>query len=82
VLVDSAGLLVAAVLTAADVPDRAGFLTLLPKATRVAPTNTHVWVDNGYTGSTVANAPATAAVHVDVVSSPKPGHGFIIHPPH
>jgi transposase len=56
-LVDSAGLLIAAVLTAADVQDRAAFLTLLRKAKRVAPTITHVWVDNGYTGSTVANAP-------------------------
>jgi transposase len=79
VLVDFAGLLVAAVLTAADVQDRAAALRLLGKAKRVAPTITHVWMDNGYTAPTGANA-AKAGVHVDVVSGPKPGHGFIVDP--
>jgi transposase len=78
VLVDSAGVLVAAVVTTADAQDRAAFRRLLRTAKRVAPTITHVWVDNGYTGSTVADAAAKARVHVDVVCGPKPGHGFIV----
>lgn len=38
------------------------------------------WVDKGYTGSTVAHAAAKAELSVDVVSEPKPGHGFIVQP--
>jgi transposase len=33
-------------------------------------------VDNGYTGSTVANA----AITLDIVSGPKPGSGFLAQP--
>ncbi|WP_414731584.1 transposase [Williamsia sp.] len=50
-LVDSAGLLVAAVVTPADVQDRAAFPTLLRKAKRVVPTISHVWVDKGLASS-------------------------------
>ncbi|MBS4729841.1 transposase [Mycobacterium sp. SM1] len=81
VLVDTTAVLVAAVVTAADVTDRAAFPTLLGKAKRVAPTISHVWVDNGYTGQAVTTAAAKAGVTVDVVSGPKPGHGFIVQPP-
>jgi transposase len=56
------------------------FPKLLAQAKRIAPTTTHVWVDKGYTGSTVADAAAKAAVTVDVVSGPKPGRGFIVQP--
>jgi transposase len=37
-------------------------------------------VDNGYTGSTVADTAAKAGVTIDVVSGPKPGHGFVVQP--
>jgi transposase len=80
VLVDSAGILVTAVVTEANVHDRAEFPKLLRKAKRDAPTNTHVWVDKGYTGSAVAAAAAKAGVSVEIVSGPKPGHGFIVQP--
>ena len=80
VLVDSGGVLVAAVVTAANVSDRAAFPTLLHKAKRIAPTISHVWVDKGYTGQTVTSAAARAGVTVDVVSGPKPGRGFIVQP--
>jgi transposase len=80
VLVDSAGVLVAAIVTAADVTDRAAFPTLLPKARRVAPTVSHLWVDKGYTGQVVATAAARAGVTVEVISGPKPGRGFIVQP--
>jgi transposase len=80
VLADSSGILVAAVVTPANVQDRAAFQILLRRAKRVAPTINHVWVDNGYTDSIVAQAAIKAAVSVDVVSRPKPGHGFIVQP--
>ena len=38
-------------------------------------------MDKGYTGSTVADAAAKAAVTVEIVSGPNPGHGFIVQPP-
>ena len=37
-------------------------------------------MDQGYTGSNVADAAAKAGVRVDVVSGPKPGRGFIVQP--
>jgi transposase len=80
VLLDSSGILLAAVLTPANMQDRAAFQILLRRAKRVAPTINHVWMDNGYTGSIVAQAAIKAAVSVDVVSGPKPGHGFIVQP--
>ena len=72
VLVDTAGVLVAAVVTPADVQDRAAFATLLRKAKRIAPTISHVWLDKGYTGQAVTTAATEAGVTVDVVSGPKP----------
>lgn len=53
---------------------------LLRKAKRVAPSITHVWLDKGYTGSTVADAATKAGVSVHIVSGPKPGTGFIVQP--
>lgn len=56
------------------------FPKLLRKAKRIAPTITHIWLDKGYTGQTVADAAARASVSVEVVSRPKPDHGFIVQP--
>lgn len=77
--VDSAAVVVTTVVTAADVQHRAAFLKLLRKAKQIAPTISHVWVD-GYTGQAVTTAAAKAGVTVDMVSDPKPGHGFIVQP--
>ena len=73
-------MLVAAIVSAADVQDRAAFPELLRKAKRIAPTISHVWLDKGYTGQVVTTVAAAAGVTVDVVSGPKPGHGFIVQP--
>jgi transposase len=62
------------------VQDRAVFPTLLRTAKRIAPTISHVWVDKNYTGQVVTTAAAKAGATVDVVSGPKPGHGFIVQP--
>jgi putative transposase len=80
VLLDSAGILVAALVTPADVQDRAAFPKLRRKAKRTAPTISQVWVDKSYTGQTVNAAANKASVTVDVVSGPKPGHRFIVQP--
>jgi transposase len=80
ILVDTTGVLVAAVVTPADVQHRAAFPTPLRQAKRIAPTTTHVWAYKGYTGSAVADAAAKAGVTVDIVSGPKPGRGFIVQP--
>jgi transposase len=80
ILVDSGGILVAAVVTAADVGDRAAFPALLHQAKRAAPTIAHLWLDKGYTGEKVRAAATKAGVTVDVVSGPKSGHGFIVQP--
>ena len=80
VLVDSAAILVAAAVTAANVQDRSALPRLRRQAKPVAPSNAHAWVHNGYTGSTVADAPAKTAVTIDVVSGPKPARGFIVAP--
>ncbi len=37
-------------------------------------------MDKRYTAQTVTSAAAKASVTVDVVSGPKPGHGFIVQP--
>jgi transposase len=63
-----------------DERDRAAFAQLLRRAKRAAPTITHIWVDNGHTGSPVGDAAAKAAVTLEVVSGPKPDRGFIVQP--
>lgn len=80
ILVDTAGILVAAVATAADAQDRAAFPALLRKVKRVAPTIAHIWLDKGYTGHTVAEAAARVGVSVEVVSGPQPAGEFRIQP--
>ena len=80
ILVDTAGILIAATVTPANVQDRAAFPAPLRQAKRVAPTIAHVWLDKGYTGTTVAEAATKAGVSVDIVSGPKPASGFRVQP--
>ena len=80
VLVDTSGILVAAIVTPANVPDRAAFPTLLREARRVAPTIRHIGLDKGYTGHVVAGAASRAGVSIDIVSGPKPTAGLQVQP--
>lgn len=80
ILVDTTGTLVCAVVTPADVQDRAAFPTLLRQAKRIASTIAHVWCDKGYTGTTVAEAAQRAGVSVEIVSGPKPTSRFRVQP--
>ena len=61
-------------------PDLAAYPTLLRKAKQVAPTISHVGVDKGHDVQAVTTAAAKADVTVEVVSWPKPDHGFIVQP--
>ncbi|ULN53419.1 transposase [Mycolicibacillus parakoreensis] len=65
-----------------DVRERVGPLDHHRRSKRIAPTITHVWLDKGYTGATVAEAAERAGVSVDVVSGPKPVCGFRVQPRH
>lgn len=80
ILVDSVGMLVAALATPADMQDRAAFPAQLRQANKIAPTISHAWLVKGYTGPTVAAAATRAGVSVEVVSGPKPGHGSSSNP--
>lgn len=80
ILVDTAGVLIAATITPANVQDRAAFPALPRKAKRVAPTIAHVWLDKGYTGQAVVGPATRAGASVEVVSGPKPTGGFQVQP--
>lgn len=80
ILVDTAGMLVTASVTPANMQDRAAFPALLRQAKKIAPTIGHVWLDKGYTGTTVADAAQRAGVGVEIVSGPKPASGFRVQP--
>lgn len=53
IAVDTGGLLLAALVTPANVQDRAAFPALIRKTTRSCSTVRHVWLDGGYTGQTL-----------------------------
>ncbi|WP_165399874.1 IS5 family transposase [Xylanimonas ulmi] len=78
ILVDTAGRLLAAHVTAANVQDRAAFADLLTK--NPCPSVTHVWADKGYTGQAPATAAAAAGIELEIVSGPKPVGGFVVQP--
>jgi transposase len=80
VLADTSGILLAAIVTAANEPDRAASPTLLPQARRVAPTIRHIGLNRGYTGHLVAGAASRAGVSIDTVSGPKPTARFQLRP--
>lgn len=64
---------------AADVADRAAFPRCCPRRSRLRrPSATCGWTRATQAGLTTAAAKASGAV--DMVSGPKPGHGFIVQP--
>ena len=77
-LVDTQGMLVAALVTPADVPDVDGAYHLLPAAKAVAPTLRHVWVDGGYGGDWAEGAADEQQVTVEVVRRPAGVRGFVV----
>jgi hypothetical protein len=74
-LVDAGGILIAALVTPATMQNRAAFPHLMRQAKRIAPTITHVWVDKGYTGTTVADAATNAGAPPTSCPGPNPDTG-------
>lgn len=78
ILVDTAGRLLAAHVTAANVQARAAFADLLTK--NPCPSVAHVWADKGYTGQAPADAATAAGIELEIVSGPQPVGGFVVQP--
>lgn len=84
-MVDTLGLLLAVVVTAADVSDRAGALEVLPPVLRSQPRLEMLWADAGYAGGILAQQLREQAAHHDLRleiikrSDPAP-KGFVIQP--
>ncbi len=78
ILVDTAGRLLAAHVTAANVQDRAAFADLLAK--NPFPSVEHIWADKGYTRQAPTDAATSAGIELEIVSGPKPIGGFVVQP--
>ncbi len=78
VLVDTLGLLLAVLVTPADVPDVDAAFDLLPAAKGLAPTLTHVWVDGADEGDWAEWAAEEQPVRVQVVRRSAEQRGFVV----
>jgi transposase len=77
VLVDTEGLLLAVVVLAADVSDRAGAWLLLPMHAASYPQLRQIWGDSHYGGELSAETEAAYGIVVTVVSKPAGQTGFV-----
>ena len=71
IVVDTIGLLVVVLVTAASVQDRDGARPVLATLSAAFPTISLVWADGGYAGKLVAWAKTAARIVVEIVRSPK-----------
>ncbi|ARU51697.1 hypothetical protein CBR64_09590 [Cellulosimicrobium cellulans] len=78
ILLDTAGRLLTAHVTAANIQDRAASTDLLAK--NPCPSVPHVWANKGYTGQAPADAATTAGIELEIVSGPKPAGRFVVQP--
>jgi putative transposase len=69
--VDTGGLVLRAVVHAADISDRDGAKLVLAEITERFPVLRHLWVDAGYTGKTVTWIEQTLGLSVTVVRKPR-----------
>lgn len=65
-MVDTLGLLLAVVVTAAHISDRAGALEVLPPVLRTQPRLEVLWADAGYAGGTLAQQLQAQAIRQDL----------------
>jgi transposase len=85
VVVDTLGLLLGVVVTAASISDRAGALEVLPAILRTQPRLEMLWADAGYAGGTLAAELRAHAAHpglrLEIIkrSDPAP-KGFAVQP--
>ncbi|MFE5587337.1 IS5 family transposase [Kitasatospora sp. NPDC056531] len=79
-VVDTLGLLIAVMVTAADVGDRAAAQVLLAQATAAHHLLALVWADGGYTGSLVEYCLAALALVLAIVKRGDDMRGFVVLP--
>ena len=77
VVVDTLGLLVAVVVTAASLGDRHAFGCVVARAKRVCPRLEHLWADQGYRGAVVAAFAALLGVAVELTKVVRPVDGRV-----
>ncbi|MCX4909599.1 IS5 family transposase [Streptomyces sp. NBC_00878] len=80
VVVDALGLLLAVMVTAADVGDRAAAQVLLHQVADAHHRLALVWADGGYTGSLVEHCLATLALVLAIVKRSDDMRGFVVLP--
>ncbi|WP_443059572.1 transposase [Streptomyces sp. NBC_00443] len=80
VVVDTPGLLLAVMVTAADVGDRAAADVLLHQVADAHHRLALVWADGGYTGSLVEHCLATLALVLAIVKRSDDMRGFVVLP--
>ena len=71
IVVDTTGLLLVVMVTAASVQDRDGGRLVLAKAKMAMPSLAHVWADGGYAGKLLAFVHALCRITVQIVKIPK-----------
>jgi transposase len=76
VVVDTTGLLLVVMATAASVQDRDGGRMVLDKARMAMPSPAQVWADGGYAGKLVGFARQRLQVNLEIVKKPKGQHTF------
>jgi hypothetical protein len=75
IVVDTLGLLVAVLVTAASVQDRAAVPRLLAEPATAAPGLGHLWAEQGYTGSVVQAVSRILRFTIQIVGGIKPKGG-------
>jgi transposase len=80
IVVDTIGLLVIVLVTAANVQDRDGARPALEAVRKAFPTITLIWADGGYAGKLVQWAKATARIVVEIVRKPEGQRTFEVLP--
>ncbi|MFD7620657.1 transposase, partial [Streptomyces sp. NPDC059802] len=80
VVVDTPGLLLGVMVTAADVGDRAAAQVLLEQVTDAHHRLALLWADGGYTGSLVEHCLATLALVLAIVKRSDGMRGFVVLP--
>jgi transposase len=80
IVVDTLGLLIVVMVTAANVQDRDGGRRVLERAKMAMPSIAHVWADGGYAGRCVAFARALCRITVEIVKKKEGQRTFEVLP--
>ena len=78
-LVDTLGLVLVVIVTAANVSERKGLTRLLSQSRHLLPRLHHIWLDKGYRGQDfLARMLLCFAVVLEIITSPKGAKGFVL----